>query len=124
LSAGFAISGLSSCSPLPIYTAELDNNTIRVPLSLFAEGDFHIIRPNNFEYDIGLHKQKDGSFLALLLRCTHAANQLNYTGNGFVCKVHGSTFDEQGTVTRGPAERSLATLATQLSAADVLIFIE
>lgn len=90
LSAGLMTSGLSSCSSLPIYQAERKNNTIAVPLSLFVKDEIYIIRPNNFEYDIALQRQDNGNFTALLLRCTHAANQLTYAGNSYTCSLHGS----------------------------------
>ena len=76
LGAGLLTSGISSCSSGTMYKAEKKENTITVPLSLFAEDRFHIIRPTDFEYDIAVQQENDGSFTALLLRCTHASNQL------------------------------------------------
>ena len=49
----------------------------------------------------------DNSFEALLLQCTHQANQLTPNGNGYTCSLHGSQFDKNGNVTKGPAERTL-----------------
>ena len=123
LSAGLMMSGLSSCSSLPLYKTEVKHNTIRVPQSLFAENDVQIIRPDNFEYDIALHKQRDGNYAALLLRCTHAANQLTLVGGMYRCNLHGSMFDEEGFVAKGPAERPLTKFATEVSDNDVVIFL-
>src|SRR5713101_9724578 len=88
LGAGALTNVLSSCSPLPVYRTEIRDNTIVVPLSLFAENDFQIIRPGNFGYDIALRKLDSGSYLALLLRCTHADTHLNYNCNDFFCRLH------------------------------------
>jgi Rieske Fe-S protein len=121
LGTGILTSGLSSCSSGTIYNAEKTGNTIAVPLSLFAENPFHIIRSNNFDYDIALRQEENGTYTALLLRCTHAANQLISKGNSFTCSLHGSTFNKNGIVTRGPAERPLQNLTTQISGTNILI---
>ena len=123
LGTALIVSGLSSCST-PLYTAEVINNTLRVPRSLFSESNFKIIRPKNFSYDIAVQKLEDGSYSALLLSCTHASNQLTFTGNSFFCKLHGSTYNKLGQVTKGPAEQSLKEFAVQVSDNDLLITIE
>ena len=121
--AGLVLGDLTSCSSLPVYKTEIENSTLKVPLSLFTENTFRIIRPENFDYDIAVQKQKDGSYNALLLRCTHAANQLTYTGSGYSCNLHGSKFDATGAVTRGPAEHSLKKFPTRFSKDVVVIFL-
>ena len=118
------VSQLSSCSPLPIYDTVMNGNKIVVPLSLFIENDFQIIRPKNFEYDIALRKLDERSYRAILLRCTHADNQLTYSGGGYYCNAHGSAFDKQGRAMRGPAQRSLQQLKTQIVDNDILVFLE
>jgi cytochrome b6-f complex iron-sulfur subunit len=52
-----------------------------------------------------------GKLFALSAICTHRACKLNVTpDHSFFCKCHGSTFDESGKVTKGPATRDLPTL--------------
>jgi len=89
------------------------NNKVSVPLTELANTDFKLVRLKNFGYDIGLQKQVDGSYLALALICTHASNPLTKTGNGYACSLHGSRFDNEGNVKKGPAERSLVKLQSQ-----------
>ena len=105
--AGMAIGSLSSCATLPVYKTTMANNRVSVPVSIFAQSDFQIIQPKDFYYNIGLRKESNGTYTALLLRCTHADNQLTPTGNGFKCNLHGSAFNKEGQVTQGPAEQSL-----------------
>ncbi len=124
LGTALLISGLSSCATNSLYTAEIENNSVHVPLSLFSENDFQIIRPKNFSYDIAIQKLENGSFAALLLSCTHAANQLTFTGNSYFCKLHGSAFNKQGMVTKGPAEQSLKKLGTQISDDNLIVSID
>src|SRR5271154_1661208 len=86
VSSGMLVGSLASCaSALPVYKTDMANNKVSVPVSLFTNSDFQVIQPKNMYYNIGLKKEKDGTYTALLLRCTHADNQLTPTGNGFKC---------------------------------------
>lgn len=118
-----AASSLSSCATLPVYKTTVANNKVTVPVSLFAQSDFQVIQPKDLFYNIGLRKEKDGTYTALLLRCTHADNQLISTGNGFKCNLHGSTFDKEGQVTQGPAERALKKYQTEIIADHIIIHL-
>ncbi|MDB5144312.1 MAG: Rieske (2Fe-2S) protein [Mucilaginibacter sp.] len=123
MGAGMMIGSLSSCATLPIYKTAASNNKVSVPVSLFAQSNFQIIQPKDFYYNIGLRKEQDGTYTALLLRCTHADNQLVPTGNGFKCNLHGSAFDQEGQVTQGPAERSLKKYQTEIISDQIIIHL-
>ncbi|PLX93677.1 MAG: cytochrome B6 [Desulfuromonas sp.] len=51
-----------------------------------------------------------GQVYALSLVCTHLGCTLSVTSRELSCPCHGSTFDRQGQVTRGPADRPLPHL--------------
>jgi Rieske Fe-S protein len=121
IGAGWGIIELSACAHLPMFKAELKDNKVAVPLSLFASGSLQIMSVKGVEYDIALRKEKDNSYTALLMRCTHADNQLASTGSGFVCSLHGSTFDEEGAVTQGPAEASMKRYPTSVTDTNIII---
>ena len=121
--AGMAVGALSSCATLPVYKTAVSNKKVSVPVSLFVQSDFQIIQPKDFYYNIGLRKEIDGTYTALLLRCTHADNQLVATGNGFKCNLHGSAFDKEGQVTQGPAEYSLKKYQTELISDQIIIHL-
>ncbi|MBS1529089.1 MAG: Rieske (2Fe-2S) protein, partial [Bacteroidetes bacterium] len=114
---------LSSCAALPVYQTSVDAGRVMVPVSLFTQSDFRIIEPKDFFYNIGLRKEKDNTYTALLLRCTHADNQLMSTGNGFKCSLHGSVFDKEGQVTQGPAERPLKKYRTEVISGNIVIHL-
>jgi Rieske Fe-S protein len=121
---GMLVGSLASCaSALPVYKASLSDNKIAVPISLFLTGDFQLIQAKSLYYNIGLKKEKDGNYTALLLRCTHADNQLTPAGNGFKCTLHGSTFDNEGHVTNGPAERPLKRYITEVLSDQIIIHL-
>ncbi|MES2108792.1 MAG: Rieske (2Fe-2S) protein [Bacteroidota bacterium] len=122
--AGMLVGSLTSCgSALPAYKTAVAGNKVSIPETLFATTDFQLIQPKGMYYNIGLKKEKDGTYTALLLRCTHADNQLTPTGNGFKCTLHGSAFDNEGHVTQGPAERALKKYPTQVESNQIIIQI-
>jgi cytochrome b6-f complex iron-sulfur subunit len=53
-----------------------------------------------------------GGFSAISLVCTHLGCSVESQAEGFACPCHGSRFDLQGKVTRGPAQKPLNALRT------------
>lgn len=121
---GMLVGSLASCaSTFPVYKASLSDNKIEVPVSLFLTSNFQIIQVKSLYYNIGLKKEKEGNYTALLLRCTHADNQLTPIGNGFKCTLHGSTFDNEGQVTNGPAVHALKRYVTEVLSDQIIIHL-
>jgi Rieske Fe-S protein len=114
LSSGFVLSAmLSSCkTPLGVVKTSAKDNVITIALSEFATGDYKLIRVSNYNYDLAIQKKPDGTFETLVLECTHAGHPLTKTGNNYYCTLHGSQFDHEGKVLKGPAERNLKRLTT------------
>ena len=54
--------------------------------------------------------RNEQGFTALSLVCTHIGCTVEKTAEGFSCPCHGSRYDLQGKVVRGPASESLAIL--------------
>jgi Rieske Fe-S protein len=106
---GFLFSELVSCSPSAyhVFKTEIVNDHVEIPLSEFTQSSLQFVRPNGWYFDIAVQKKPDNSFEALLLQCSHQANQLTPTGNGYTCSLHGSQFDKNGNVIKGPAEKML-----------------
>jgi len=58
----------------------------------------------------------DAGFYAISAVCTHLGCNVNHEeGRGFACPCHGSTFDEEGRVTHGPAAWPLPRFSMRLS---------
>jgi cytochrome b6-f complex iron-sulfur subunit len=53
--------------------------------------------------------------------CTHLGCNVKRGGPGFECPCHGSQFDENGQVVRGPAPKPLAWYALSLTPRDQLV---
>lgn len=114
--AGYSVTQLISCSPaIPVYKTSITNGNVIVPLNLFDKNTLQIIRPGGWYYDVAVQKNTDDSFTALLLQCTHQENQLNVSKSGFHCSLHGSDFDKQGKVRKGPAEQPLHRFETSVN---------
>lgn len=121
--AGIIAGNLSSCATLPVYQTAVINQQVVVPESLFAQAALQIVQPKSFYYNIALKKEADGTYEALLLRCTHADNQLQTTANGFKCNLHGSMFNQEGQVVTGPAERPLHRYVTEVNNQHIIIHL-
>jgi thiosulfate dehydrogenase (quinone) large subunit len=54
------------------------------------------------------------TFLAFNAACTHQGCPVSYAGPGFQCPCHGSTFDQNGQVTGGPANAPLRKIPVKI----------
>lgn len=109
LATGLLLPGLSGCGPAAyqVFNATTVDDKLTVPADSFAQGPLLLVRPKGWYYAIALRKTADNTYTALLLKCTHQDNQLTASQDGFSCSLHGSAFNRDGQVTRGPAERAL-----------------
>lgn len=122
--AGAAVIDMTGCSPATanaIFKPDIVDNAVQVPLTIFDKNPVQIISPKKYAYEVAIEKKQDGTYKALLLRCTHYNNQLQPTGNGFTCNAHGSKFDKEGKVLKGPAEAPLTLLQTSIT--DQILFV-
>jgi Rieske Fe-S protein len=107
---------LAGCAPakINIFNATPVNNRVELPLQVFDKGPLQLVRPMGWVYDIAVHKKDDGSYMALLMQCTHMNNQLNSSPSGYACSLHGSQFNADGEVVKGPAETALRKYVTTI----------
>ena len=61
-----------------------------------------------------IYKTKNG-FQAYSLVCTHLGCTVEEDGESFSCPCHGSQFDQDGSVLKGPATKPLSELKVELS---------
>lgn len=120
------VTELLSCSPaakLTTIKAPVTNRQIAVPIAKLKGKNAVIVRGSGMEYDIAVHPLADGAYAALLLRCTHFSNPLVSMGSGYHCDLHGSEFDADGQVTKGPAEKPLTRLRCEAAGANLIIHV-
>jgi len=114
--AGFSLTQIVGCATTAsVYKTSITNGDLNVPMNLFEKSSLQIVRPAGWYYDVAVQKNPDNSYTALLLQCTHQGNQLTPTGTGYHCSLHGSDFDKQGNVRKGPAEQPLHHFETTVN---------
>jgi nitrite reductase/ring-hydroxylating ferredoxin subunit len=121
--AGIFLGDALACSPSIkiIHLPVLQNSYVSLPVTAFANDAVQVIRPEGWLYDIAARKISTGQYEALLLECTHQQNQLMVDPNGYRCALHGSRFDLEGQVVKGPAETALKKYATRLDMGQLII---
>lgn len=126
LSSGFLLSAvLDACStPLGIVKTSAHNNIVTIPVADFDQGTYKIVRVSNYNYDLAVQKNADGTYLAMELVCTHAGHPLTRTGNGYYCTLHGSQFAANGKVLKGPAYKDMPHLPTHITDNNLLITLQ
>jgi cytochrome b6-f complex iron-sulfur subunit len=95
--------------------------------------DYQTEPPAKTEFDIGLVSNypigsrslvpevpaflmhSPGGFTALSLVCTHLGCTVEQQDGGFACPCHGSRYDSNGNVLRGPAQKPLRSLRVEIT---------
>lgn len=121
---GYLFSELAACSPASkVLKVPVSGNSVHIPLSSFATEPLIIVRPSGWYFDIAVRKIEDNTYEALLLQCTHQHNQLVVNPPGYKCNLHGSQFNENGKVVKGPAEMPLKKFNTTLNSNQLIIHL-
>jgi cytochrome b6-f complex iron-sulfur subunit len=98
---------LESCKTTESTAISVSKNQVTVPLKQMEGKNTLLIKSASLDYDIALVKKPDGNYLALQMICPHRHNPVEVTETGFYCPSHGSEFDTEGTVLKGPAATPL-----------------
>ena len=120
--AGFLISDLAACSPsTKVLKLPITQDAVSLPILSFANEPMQIVRPEGWIYNIAVRQLSTDRYEAILMQCTHQQNQLLLNSNGFKCNLHGSQFNLEGQVVKGPAERSLKAFKTTINQSDLVV---
>lgn len=112
---------LQGCASQLMLKGTLDNGLLRVPVDGLAGQPLAVVREASLPYDILVVPQKDGSYHALYLRCTHRDQPVSASPTGLHCPTHGSRFSMDGSVLHGPATRPLTSLPIARQGPDLVI---
>lgn len=104
---------LPGCASLVATPVTPVGGAIRIVPRNFAQlevpGGWIRLRPDGGSELIVVLALEGGRYAALSPVCTHLQCTVNVTGSVLLCPCHGSTYDREGRVLRGPAERPLRT---------------
>jgi nitrite reductase/ring-hydroxylating ferredoxin subunit len=112
---------LSGCASSTVIELSPQGNSLRIPIASLDSGTPTIVRPQGEPFEIAVIGSTGKGFTAIQLRCTHADNPLRSTRAGFECALHGSRFGPTGEVLRGPANRQLLRLSTELEGSVLIV---
>jgi Rieske Fe-S protein len=106
-----ACAALPGCGGLPVVSVAASGESAQLSEAEFAaaagDGSALLLAVPGVEDPILLVRRDSGEFRAVSARCTHQGCRVKPAPNFFVCPCHGSTFDFDGNVVRGPAQRAL-----------------
>jgi nitrite reductase/ring-hydroxylating ferredoxin subunit len=120
-----ATSVLGACASLVTRTVTPIDGALRLALVHYPEltadtGSLKVIAKGMPDpiYVLALGGRR---FAALSPICTHLGCTVEIEQARLVCPCHGSTYDREGRVLRGPAEQRLTRFNVELAADDVLV---
>lgn len=120
---------LTSCTSVR-YVSGTENSTtsgstIAVPLAEFTESAFVVVRKGGkLPAPVYLSKHADGTFSALVMKCTHKGCEVRPAGDLLICPCHGSEFTNTGKVLSPPATENLNSFRTSVDAVSVTIHLQ
>lgn len=123
--AALAIVMLPGCASLVTRPVPLDNGRIRLSLRQHPElgeprGSLRLM-PDGWSDPLFLLALEGGGYAALSSICTHRGCTVDLGGPGLACPCHGSQYDREGQVTRGPASRALTRYPVRVSGDELVI---
>jgi cytochrome b6-f complex iron-sulfur subunit len=118
---GLAAGGCASLVARPVTPVDgrVELALVHYPELTEPGGSIRLL-PEGREEPVYVLAQPGGGFAALSPICTHLGCTVEIEGERLVCPCHGSTYDREGAVLQGPAERPLARYRTRLSPDGVL----
>lgn len=128
LGKGAAIAGLVYCvgcsansNDIPTAPTNVD---MTIDLSQSANSALNTVGGSLVTKGIIIGRVNANSFVAVSSACTHQGTTIEFqlNNNRFYCNNHGSTYALDGTVTLGPATRSLTKYNTSFSGNSLRVF--
>lgn len=109
------------CSTLKTYKTSAPDGQFTVPLATFAENAACLVTVEGLTHSVLVSKRADGTFSAVLMKCTHHDYALVANSRGLSCSLHGSMFDLEGNVKNGPAVKPLRRFETTVVDGSVVV---
>lgn len=97
---------LESCKAPAAASASVydaSTNKISLPLSSFGTQNKLVVEGPGGDFRIFLMKKSETEITAVQLKCTHRGNAVKMEEAKLHCNMHGSEYDFDGNVTKGPA---------------------
>jgi Rieske Fe-S protein len=116
---------LAGCASLVTHPVPMSAGRIRLSLAEFpalARDDGAIkVLPEGMTDPVYVLARGSGEFGAVSPICTHRGCTVDVHGDRLVCPCHGSTYDRDGRVLKGPAQRALTRYPVTRAGDDLVI---
>lgn len=121
---GAAVALLESCAPKagPLLTLEKNQKDFSLPETAWDGGNVVMVARKGGP-DIFVHKEGN-TYTALPLKCSHQGARLKWKENKLICGLHGSVFNADGTVVKGPAKQPIMPYQVQTREGYVFVTIQ
>ena len=121
-SVGTVLAGCASVGAIPVSPEDgrVYLRFLHHP-SLLEPGGSLRIRPEGDSTPVYVLALDDDEFAAVSPICTHQGCTVDIAGRHLVCPCHGSTYERDGTVVRGPAPQSLHRFPVERTDAGLII---
>lgn len=114
----------TGCASLAVRQITPVDGRLQLPLlqhpELTEAGGSLAVLPQGTDTPVFILALGGRRFAALSPICTHLGCTVEIQGERLVCPCHGSTYDRQGRVLRGPAEQALFSFPARVTADDLL----
>lgn len=115
---------LAGCAGLVARSVPVSGGKVHLALAHFPElaeaGGSAKLMPAGRSTPVYVMTVERDRWVALSPICTHLGCTVEIQGTRIVCPCHGSTYDREGRVLQGPAERALARYPVSVSTDGVL----
>ena len=74
---------------------------------LEVAGETVLVEVDALDLPLAVTRQSDDSFIVTGTECNHRGCGVERSGDGFTCPCHGAEFDLDGSLSKGPATKSL-----------------
>lgn len=113
------------CASLASVRITPEGSTLRLsPLdhpSLAGAGGFLRVLPDSWDTPLYVLALGGGAWAAVSPICTHQGCTVDIAGPRLECPCHGSMYDREGNVLRGPAERALRRYPARVNGAGEIL---
>jgi Rieske Fe-S protein len=115
----------SGCASLMTRRVPLAGGRVELDLRQYPEltepGGALRLLPDGWTDPLYVVSLASGQLVALSPICTHLGCTVEVSGQRLVCPCHGSTYDREGNVLQGPAERPLRRFPLRLTSDGLLV---
>lgn len=116
---------LAGCAALAARVVPVTEGRLQLALTHYPEletvGGALKLAPAGFDTPVYVLTLGRGQYAALSPICTHLGCTVEIQGSRIVCPCHGSTYDREGRVLQGPAERALTRYPTTIEAGVLVV---